>query len=102
MQRVWEYLRNGLAILGLLALGYWLGAAGRVKAASSSGEEISFQLAGVSDTSTLLIYHPESKSLYVYRGATIGSSVVQCSYKFQIGAPGTPLQRTNCPVGSAQ
>lgn len=102
MQKATEYLRNGLAIVGLLALGYCLGNNSHVKAASSSGDGVSFQMDGVSDTSALLVYHPESKSLYVYRGATVGSSVVQCAYKFQIGDPGGALKRTNCPVGSAQ
>ena len=102
MQKAVEYLRNGLAILGLLALGYALGSSRSVRAASSSGEGVSFQMDGVSDNSALLVYHPESKSLYVYRGATVGSSVVQCAFKFQIGEPGTALRRTNCPIGSAQ
>jgi len=102
MHKAGEYLRNGLAIVGLLALGYGFGSSSQVKAAASSGDEVSFQLNGVSDTSALLIYHPEFKTLYVYRGATVGSSTVQCSFKFQIGAPGAALQRTNCPIGSTQ
>jgi hypothetical protein len=107
MQKAVEYLRNGLAIIGLLALGYWLGSGshgsiGQVQAASSSGAGVSFQIDGVSENSALLVYHPDSKSLYVYRGATVGSSVVQCAFKFQIGEPGEALRRTNCPVGSAQ
>jgi hypothetical protein len=97
-----EYFRNGLAIIGLLALGYWLGASRPVKAASSSGGGVSFQMEGVSENSALLIYHPDSRSLFVYRGATVGSSVVQCAFKFQIGDPGEALKRTNCPVGSSQ
>ena len=93
MQKAVEYLRNGLAILGVLALGYGLGSTSQVKAASSSGDGVEFQMDGVSDTSALLVYHPESKSLYVYRGATVGSSVVQCAFKFQIGEPGAALRR---------
>ena len=102
MQKAVEYLRNGLAIIGLLALGYGLGSTSQVKAANSSGDGVSFQMDGVSDNSALLVYHPESKSLYVYRGATVGNSVVQCAFKFQIGEPGAALRRTNCPIGSAQ
>lgn len=107
MQKAAEYLRNSLAIIGLLALGYMLGSSNKgnisqVKAASSSGAGVSFQMDGVSENSALLVYHPDSKSLYVYRGATVGSSVVQCAFKFQIGEPGEALRRTNCPIGSAQ
>ncbi len=102
MQRAWEWVRNGLAVVGLLAVGYCLGSSSHVKAASNSEGGVSFQMDGVSDTSALLVYHPESRSLYVYRGATVGSSVVQCAFKFQIGDPGAALRRTNCPVGSTQ
>jgi hypothetical protein len=102
MRNAFEWMRSGLAIAGLVALGYALGSTRQVKAASSAGDGVSFQMEGVSDNSALLVYHPDSKSLYVYRGATIGSSVVQCAYMFQIGQPGAPLKRSNCPVGSAQ
>jgi hypothetical protein len=102
MQRALEWMRNGLAIVGLVALGYWMGTGRQVRAASSSGDGVEFQMDGVSDNSALMVYHPESKSLYVYRGATVGSSVVQCAFKFQIGDPGAALRRTNCPIGSAQ
>jgi hypothetical protein len=96
-----KVLRDGLALIGVLALGYWLGSEGRVKAASSSNGEVVFQLSGVSDASSLLVYRPETKSVYVYRGATTGNSTVNCSYKFVMSTPGGAIQRVNCPVGSA-
>jgi hypothetical protein len=102
MQKAWEWVRNGLAIVGLVALGFWVGSSAHVKAASSSGYGVAFQMNGVSDNSALMAYHPESRSLYVYRGATVGNSVVPCALKFEIGEPGAALRRTNCPVGSAQ
>jgi hypothetical protein len=94
-----EWLRNLLAAVGLLAIGYWLGAAGSVKAAASS--DIEFQLTGVNETSSLLVYQPSNKTVYVYRGATVGSANLQCSFKYLMGAPGEAIQRVNCPVGSA-
>jgi hypothetical protein len=96
-----KVLRDGLALIGVLALGCWLGSEGRVKAASSSNGEVVFQLSGVSDASSLLVYQPETKSVYVYRGATTGNSTVNCSYKFVMSTPGGAIQRVNCPVGSA-
>ena len=93
-----EWLRNGLALVGLVAVGYWLAAGGTVRAAGSDTE---FQLSGVSEGSSLLVYQPASKSVYVYRGATEGSSNVQCSFKFVLDQPGKAIQRVNCPVGSA-
>jgi len=99
--RVLDGLRNGLALVGAVALGVWLGSGGHVKAASSSGGDLVFQLAGVSEASSLLVYQPETKSIYVYKGATLGNSTLQCSYKFVVNTPGGAIQRVNCPVGSA-
>jgi hypothetical protein len=94
-------LRDGFALVGAMAIGCWLGGGGHVKAASSSNGDFVFQLSGVSETSSLLVYQPETKSVYVYRGATTGSSTVNCSYKFVMSTPGGAIQRVNCPVGSA-
>jgi hypothetical protein len=101
MKRFVGWSRNGLALVGAVALGMWLGDGSHVRAASTSGGEIVFQMAGVSETSSLLVYQPETKSVYVYKGATLGNSTVQCSYKFVVSTPGGAIQRVNCPVGSA-
>jgi len=97
-----EWVRNGLAVLGLLMLGYWLGAGGPVKASNNgdSGADVQFQLTGVNETSSLLMYQPATKTVYVYRGATVGNSALQCSYKFQMDRPGGVIQRLSCPVQS--
>ena len=100
MQRVGEWVRNVLAVVGLLAVGYWLGSS-RPVAASSNGSGVEFQLTGVDQNSSLLIYHPESKTVYVYRGATLGSDTVNCSFKYLLGEPGGAVKRVNCAVGSA-
>jgi hypothetical protein len=102
MNKVGHWGRNLLAVVGLLAIGYWLGNMRTVKAAShDSDSEIEFQLAGVTEGSSLLVYQPSSRTVYVYRGATQGSSTVQCSFKFVLGSPGGAIQRLNCPIGSA-
>lgn len=100
MAMVGGWLRNALAILGVLAIGYWLGSGRAVKAASYSGD-VEFQLTGVSETSSLLLYQPSTKTVYVYRGATLGNSTLQCSYKYLLSSPGGAIQRVNCPAGSA-
>ena len=97
MEKLSEWVRNGLALIGVLALGCWLGANGTVKASSSAGD-VQFQLGTVSEHSSLLIYHPESKTVYVYQGATTGNSNLQCSFKYQLGVPGAAIQRVPCPV----
>jgi len=100
MGKAVEWLRNVLAVMGLLAIGFWLGS-GRPVAASSNGEGVMFQLTGVDQNSSLLIYHPESKTVYVYRGATLGNETVNCSFKYLLGEPGGAVKRVNCPAGSA-
>jgi hypothetical protein len=95
-------VRNGLALLGVLALGYWFGTGGTVKASSSGANwgDVEFQLGSVSEHSSLLVYQPATKTVYVYQGATTGNSNLQCSFKYELGAPGGAIQRISCPVQS--
>lgn len=93
------WARNGLAAAGVLALGFWLGSSGTVKAASyGSGGDVQFQLAGVNERSSLLVYQPGSKTVYVYQGATTGNSSLQCSFMFQLDRPGSVIRRVPCAV----
>lgn len=100
MEKLSQWVRNALAVAGVLALGYWLGASGTVKASSGSASsaDVQFQLGAVSDHSSLLIYQPGTKTVYVYQGATTGNSNLQCSFKYQLGTPGGAIQRVSCPV----
>ena len=95
-----QWTRNLLAIVGLLAIGFCLGSSRPAKASSDSNN-IEFQLTGVNETSSLLIYQPASKTVYVYRAATTGNSNLQCSFKYVLGTPGGVIQRLPCPMGSA-
>lgn len=100
MQKAVSWVRNVLAILGVLAVGFWLGSARTVKAASyQPGGDLQFQLAGVNERSSLLVYQPGSSALYVYQGATTGNSQLQCSFMFQLGRPGSMIRRVNCAPG---
>jgi len=102
MVKVWELARNGLAglglVLGVLAIGLWLGSSRTVRASSSdAGMGVQFQLAGINEASSLLLYQPETRTVYVYQGATLGSSNVQCTYKFEMTRPGETIHRVPCP-----
>jgi hypothetical protein len=44
------------------------------------------------------VYQPETRTVYVYQGATLGNSNVQCAYKFQMTRPGEVIRRVPCPV----
>jgi hypothetical protein len=99
MEKVWGWARNGLALLGVLAIGLWLGSSRTVKASSSdAGMGVQFQLAGINEASSLLVYQPETRTVYVYQGATQGNSNVQCTYKFEMTRPGEVIRRVACPV----
>jgi hypothetical protein len=87
--------------MGVLALGFWLGAERNVKASSyDAGSGVQFQLTGVNETSSLLIYQPGMKTVYVYQGATTGSASLQCSFMFQLDHPGDVVRRVPCHVGN--
>lgn len=102
MEKALMWLRSGLAIVGVLALGFWLGAGRTVKASTSEsgGAGVQFELIGVNPTSSLLVYQPGTKTVYVYQGATTGNSALQCSFMFQIEKPGGVIRRTSCEVPS--
>ncbi len=100
MSKLWIWTRNGLAFAGVLAFGFWLGSS-RVASASSyesGGMGVQFQLAAVNETSSLLVYQPETKTVYVYQGATTGNANVQCSYMFRMTRPGEVIHRVPCAI----
>jgi hypothetical protein len=99
MTQVKEWLRNLLALAGVFALGFWL-ASGR--AVHASGDDVQFELQGVNENSSLLVYQPSTKSVYVYRGVMVGNSALQCNFKFVMNQPGGVIRRENCSVQSLQ
>ena len=92
-----------VAVAGLgFSAGWWVRSAGTTvlaESGGSSGDGLGFQMIGTGPGSTLALYNPENKTLYVYARAGAGESTVNCTYSFTISAPGAPLQRKNCPVG---
>jgi len=99
MTNVSNWARNALAIVGLIALSYWLGSGRTVKASTSdAGMGVQFQMTGLNEASTLFVYQPETRTVYVYQGANVGNANVQCSYKFQMTRPGEVIRRVPCPV----
>jgi hypothetical protein len=100
MAKVWVGVRNGLALVGALAIGFWLGAGRTVNASSSdSGQGVQFQLTGVDRGSSLLVYHPGTKTVYLYQEAMVGNAALQCTYMFQMDRPGDVIRRMPCGVG---
>jgi hypothetical protein len=60
MERAKEILRNLLALAGVFALGYWLAGARTVHASS---DDVQFELQGVNENSSLLVYQPSTKTV---------------------------------------
>lgn len=102
MQKALGWARNGLALMGVPTLGFWIGAGRTAKASGYDLDagDVEFQLAGVNQTSSLLVYRPGTKTVHVYRGATTGNSALQCSYMFQLTRPGEVIHRVPCGVPS--
>jgi hypothetical protein len=99
MGKALVWITNGLALVGVLAIGFWLGT-GRTAHASgnASGQGVQFQLTGLAQSSALLVYHPDTKTVYVYQGAMIGNAALQCTYMFQMEKPGGVIRRIPCAV----
>ena len=102
MDKVWTWTRNGLVFVGVLALGFWFGASRTVKASSrgydSSGSGVQFQFTGAKDSSSLLVYQPETRTVYLYQGALVGNASLQCSYMFEMTRPGEVIRRIPCAI----
>lgn len=94
-----ELPRNLLALAGVFALGYWLAGA---RAVNASSDDVQFELQGVNENSSLLVYQPSTKTVYVYRGAMVGNSALQCNFMFQMTKPGGVIHRENCAVQTLQ
>jgi len=102
MEKAKELTRNLLALIGVFTLGYWLAAVNPIYASSdhASGDDVQFELQGVNEASSLLVYQPSTRTVYVYRGAMVGNSALQCNFKFELTKPGGVIHRENCAVQS--
>jgi hypothetical protein len=94
MDKVLVWLRNGLAVVGMVALGFWLGSGRGVCAQAGTG--VQFQLTGVEPGSSLLVYDPGSRNLYVYKGVAMGHATAQCTYMFKVDNLGGDIERAPC------
>ncbi len=95
MERLKEVVRNLLALAGIFGLGYWLAGA---RAVHASSDDVQFELQGVNENSSLLVYQPSTKTVYVYRAAMVGNSALQCNFMFKLTQPGGVVNRENCAV----
>jgi hypothetical protein len=92
--RILRVLRDALALAGVFAMG-WAFHGHTVHAA---GEDVLFQMQEVRPGSSLLVYHPSDRTIYVYQGATTGNSNLQCSFRYHMTDVGGVIRRENCPI----
>ena len=94
------WIRDGILVAAAMTVGWWANGE-RVQAATASApEESSYQFMSNNLDNALTVYSPQERTLYVYQGASaLGSSHVNCSYKFHIPRIGSALERENCDVG---
>ncbi len=100
MTKAYVWMKNGFALIGMLAIGFWLGSGHTVRASSyDSGQGVQFQLtSGVESTSALLVYDPDKKTVFLYQGAMQGNAALQCNYMFQMDHPGDVIHRAACSM----
>ncbi len=101
--RLRGWVRDFVLIAFAVCVGWWMRGADRAALAASSSSagdgNLAFQMIGTGPASTLAMYNPGNRTLYVYTRAGSGDSSVPCTYSFTVSAPGAALERKNCPVG---
>ena len=98
MQRM-NLVRDGVVMAAAVAVGWWAhGVEGRVHAASEAN--MAYQFDSLTPASSLTLYNPDERTLYVYQGATAGNSHLNCSFRYHLSRFGAPIDRENCAPGS--
>lgn len=93
------WLRDGVLVVLALAIGWWARPGSRVQAQSSN---VSFQMQNVNGGTSLAVYYPNGQLIYVYPGAAVGYSKINCAYEFRLSGPGGAIEREPCKPPSFQ
>jgi hypothetical protein len=67
---------------------------------AQSDSAVFYQLQGLGSDGALSLYYPASGMIYVYPGAVVGNSILNCSFYYKVGRPGEYIERVQCPIGS--
>jgi hypothetical protein len=86
--------------IGLAAFtgGRWSRSGDRVKA--DSGETPQVDIRQISGGTSLVVYYPTTKKLFVYQNPFVGLPTWGCSYSVQLSTPGGTINRQPCPPAS--
>ncbi len=85
------------AVLAAFTAGRWSRSGETVKA--DSGESPQIEVREVAGNSSLVVYYPSLKKLFVYQNPFVGLPTWPCAYSVQLGAPGGHVDRQPCPSG---
>jgi hypothetical protein len=93
------------SVVALVALGLAAFTAGRWSRSSSpvkadSGETPQIDVRQISGGTSLVVYYPNTKKLFVYQNPFVGLPTWGCSYSVQLSTPGGTINRQPCPAGS--
>ena len=95
-RRNFGWIWNVVLMAVAFVIGWWAHGGQRLQAQSTG--DVFFQLKGISPDNALILYYPDQQAIYVYQGVLTGNSFLPCTYKFQLGKPGAPVNRNICPV----
>lgn len=65
---------------------------------ADTGDSPQVEVREVTGGSSLILYYPNLKKIYVYQNPFVGLPVWPCSYSVQIGTPGGTVDREPCPT----
>ncbi len=97
--RVREWLRDAVLVAAAVGVGWWMHGVGAVHAAGGDGG-MAFQFTPGGDQSSLAVYDPEERTLYVYPRVGVGNSHIGCQYMFHLRRMGDSIDREICKPGS--
>ncbi|MBV8073165.1 MAG: hypothetical protein JO270_24915 [Acidobacteriaceae bacterium] len=84
-----------LAVLLAFLAGRWSGSDAHVRAAGGDPPQI--EVRDINGGTSLVIFYPTEKKVYVYQTPFVGLPNWPCAYSFTLGAPGAPINRQPCP-----
>lgn len=63
---------------------------------ADSGDNAQIEVREVTGGSSLVVYYPNLKKLFVYQSPFVGMPTWGCSYSVQLSTPGGPIKREPC------
>lgn len=84
---------TGVVLLTFMA-GRWSRFDGTVKA--DSGDNPQVEVREISGASSLVVYYPNLKKMFVYQNPFVGLPTWPCAYSIQLSSPGGSVNRQPC------